>query len=928
MGDSVVQSSFSRRRRAWAIAAICAVVALFATWEATAGLRWSVLFHPDEPLVAAWIDQTRDEGRVTDRVYPGGWFQLFRFRLFLERKIEDFSEAWESHSVQDGVVSAVHERTYAWKMPPPSSPPPNHSVQDGRDFNAFLYALSAVLILLGALEAGLRPVAALISALFFLASPGPAEFCRYCETDAGLVFSLAFFAWCAARAVRRRSPAWMLFASFAAGFASACKYSLAPLVFWVPVLAAVVPLGVSDAKQSGERKTRARRLAALTLAGFALAAAGFLYGTPALLMDPEWWLSSYREVSTATYSEMLSNLGGKPSWTGAAVIRASNLVRHLAAFGLPTLLWGAFSWSFWLRRPFRRQLAGVPLLLPAFFPFAVFLFPFVRSQETLPVAMVIAFGAGLPLEWWLRRRANGPAASRRLRVAACAAAVFGTLALCDSALRASGMISCFRLRDTRAEAQNWLLASLPEGAPVAFDGYVGQIARGIPCRVSKQPGGLQWRWNGAPEPCGPGLPPPRYYLENVGFTWRFPVQDLRTGRLKKEVRDRIEAWNADTFLIREWFVSPDVPHPTFGQPPVRIVSFDVPAPGAADAPVALPRPLAFLPPDAPLYDASGPAGLGALRAFRLVGKRTTVRLARDRRPRWLVVRSVSDGTPMKVEVERFFRPGKTGLDPGGATAFALRPSVLDRLLFRAVAWPAARARLRGDDQNNVVAAFLTPSAAEAARALRIAGRCAEALTLLREAGMPDDAARVEAFLAARSAGVTVEPEWEEAARGAIAACESVAKVAGRVESSADDREARAAASVGGGPVGPVVDFARLRLVRQAVVPGVPLPVFLPKGRYTIVLSPTRSEAGLPPAVPEHLFVGQLGGFRKELAPNGAHRLVADVDVRDPGAFLVPSGDPSAFTPFFAEVEIAWSVSARLREAASDIQNALGRAKTP
>lgn len=923
---SVVRSDPSRRRRGLAAAAVCVFVALFAAWEATAGLRWSVRFHPDELTIARWIDQTRDEGRIVDRVYPGGWFELFRVRLWWEGKTEQWSGDWERHSVQDGAVSAVHERTYARKDPPPKRDPTSHSVQSGRDFNAWLYAIAAVLLCLAATEAGMRPAAALVSALFFLASPGPAEFCRYCETDAGLVFSLALFAWCAARALRRRSIAWTAAASFAAGFAISCKYSLAPLALFPPVLAAAVAAGGTGAGHPGGRRSLALRTAALAAGGLVLAAAGFLAGTPALRTDPDWWMASYREAAAATYSEILTNLGGTPSRSGATVIRAAELARHLAALGAPTLLWGAFAWSFWLRPAFRRQLAGAPLLLPAFLPFAVFFLPFVRSQETLPISIVLAFGAGLPLEWWLRRREAAPAPSRRLRAAACGIALLGAIALGDGALRTSGMVSCFRLRDTRAEAQNWLLASLPAGTPVAFDGYVSQVARGVPCAVSQQPGGLQWSWEGAPEPGDDGGPPPRYYVENVGFSWRFPVRDLRTGRLKKEVRDRLAAWRAETFPVREWSVPADVPRPTFGQPPVRLVSFDVPAPGAPDAPVVLPRPLALLPPEAPLYDASGPAGLGAIRAFRLVGKRTTMRLARDGAPRWFVALSLEGGTPAKAVAERFFRPGKATLPPGGA--IALKASPPGSLFSRAVAWPASKARLRGDDQGNFVAAFLTTSAAEAARTLRTAGDPAGALALLREAGVPDAASRVEAFLAAKAAGEPAEPAWEETAREAVESCEAAAGAADRAEAQAGSPAARKAAAVCGVPIGPVADFARLRLVRQAIAPGVRLPAFLPEGRYTVSLSPPRPGSFLPESLPERLFACQTGEFREERSPDGERRLVAEVDVPAPGAFLVPLESPSAFTPFFAEAEISWSVPARLREAAAEIRAALAGARTP
>ena len=129
-------------------------------------------------------------------------------------------------------------------------------------------------------------------------------------------------------------------------------------------------------------------------------------------------------------------------------------------------------------------------------------------------------------------------------------------------------------------------------------------------------------------------------------------------------------------------------------------------------------------------------------------------------------------------------------------------------------------------------------------------------------------------------------------------------------------------------VGPAVDFARLRLVRQAVVPGVRLPAFLPEGRYTVALSPPRPGAELPAGVPGRIFAGQAGEFREETAPDGARRLVAEIDAPAPGAFLEPVAAPSSFEPFFAEAEISWSVAERLRRAASEIRVALASPPSP
>jgi hypothetical protein len=582
------------------------------------------------------------------------------------------------------------------------------------------------------------------------------------------------------------------------------------------------------------------------------------------------------------------------------------------------ILWGVFAWTFWFRGRFRRQLIGIPVLLPVFIPFLVCCCPFVRRQEMLPLSILLAMGAGLPLEWLLARREGGGWPLRGKRAVAVSIAALAGLAAFGAGMKQTlGVSSCFSARDTRAEAQNWLHAVCPASETVAFDAYVAQVARGVDCQAVSMPG-LPFFWRGRPE-VGETNAAPAYYFENVGFEARYPIRDVKTSALLPDVRERLADYRASVFPLRTWSVSRSVPVPTFGQPTVRMVSFEPPAPTAFDVPIGCGRPVLVLPDGAQLYGADGVAGLGAFRGIHTVGKRTPVHLKLEDGRRWLVTRMLEGTAPVRIVREGLFSPEKSALPPGGAVVAALRPGLWERFTARLSAYSTMRCRMRGDDQTIVCASFLVSTPAEAARELRLGGDAAGALALLRDAGMSDDESRVEAFLAAAAAQVPVEDEWANAARRALAAWD---RFAGEKESLG-----RTGATFCGVPVGTLGDFARTRLGRRELSPGIRLPVYLPPGRYEVTL-PVRSRNPGPP-LPPRIFEAQAEDFVQREEEPGIWTCTASLEVAC-GQMLRMLGndgeDEGLFPPFAADVEISWSPVERTGETAEALRSAFGNPK--
>lgn len=888
------------------------LIALIAGFLSTSGIFWSEFFHPDETTIAEWINQVIDEGYIKSRAYPSGWFELYRIRCWAQNQSLNASRHWRTHSVQDGKVKAINAHSFLRTTELPADKKEEHTIQDGRLFNAWLHVFAALFLFAACLETGQRPLAAFLSSLFFLASAAPMEFLHYCETDEALVVSLACCTWMAARALRKKSPLLSLATGGVAGFAISCKFTLFPLLLLCATLPVVV---LYDSKRFSRRK--ALRCGALALGMLAMAAAGYLLGTPALRLAPEWYFSALRKASEGTYAEILMNLGGVYSAWGANAHRLVFLGHALADIGLLTLIWSAFAWTFWFKREFRRQIFGVPFLLPLFFPFFVFCCPFVRRQETLPLSILFAIGSGLPLEWIARNGRQVLASGRSRQIACLAAGVVGLLALASGAMRTGGMASCFMLRDSRAEAQNWLHDSVQLEEPVAFDAYVGQLARGVPCQAIEM-GGLPYLWDGGPFPQTNGVVP-RYYFENIGFTGRLPIRDLRTGLIRKDVRTRLANYQASVFPLRQWSVAKKALTPTFGQPRLRLVSFDRPSSNAVEIPIGYSRPIRLLSKGAHLYDSGGVDGLGAVRAVRTVGRRIPIHVNFDNAPCWLVTRMLAGDAPARIMRESLFVPRRSTIGPNGTTVAALEPTLLENLGARAMAFSTSKCRMRGNDQTLLCGTFLTHNVASAARELRSGGNPAGALALLKEAGPLDAEAKVEAFLAAAEAHEPPLPEWTDAARSALSASESLAMAGNDVE--------RSSWTLCGVPVGILSDFARLRMRSCLLASGQVLPVFLPAGQYDVSLdlSPQFSIQQIPPRV----FKSQVTDFRPIRDASGKVRLQAALNVRAGQMLGVmgPQVDRTKnaalmFTPFTAEVEVSWSPIGQTLAAAEHLRQAL------
>ena len=885
-----------RARLARAAAPACALfVAAFAYFHVSRGLVWSQYFHPDELPVAKWLGQTHRDGYISDRLYPGGWFVLAGLDTAIRRNGRDLAARWDALRGQDGKVMAVEAESFANDPDRPAFK--TADIQAGRNFNAFLFACSALLLFLAALETGCGPLPAALAALLFAVLPFPLEHAHYCETDLGLVFSLCLAGWFAHRAVRRASPGWCVAACATAGFAIACKYTLLPVLVWIPALAAA----------TARRRAAAAKLALVCALA---AAAGFLAGTPVLRMDPRLFFATAagpRALSRAAAG--LDEAARQALWREGCFQRAAALAREALRLGPATLAFFAACVPFWFRRGNRRLLAAFPLLAAAFVPFAVFAMPWLRNQELLPLLPGFCLGAAPALAWALAsfRRPVPP-----LRKAAAAALVaLSTAAFVQSSAAGDRVLSCFQRRDTRAECQNWLAAGARSGVGVAAERYVEQSLRGTPCApFSCERTAQTW-------PAAQSLPDVadgyvRYVMRNASFEGRRePASDAA---------ERTRRFERDCLPLARWSLAPGRGRTlTFAQPDVEL--WALPDAGAAtdapDIPLCIDRPVFFSPGFRSLYAPDAPApGVGPVRAVSTVGARHAVHPP-VRGEAWAVSRVLDGPKAGTVVWESLFEPRRVPLSAAGTAVAALDAAALGRAARRDVR-PKTRVRLRGaDDQATVCATQIGSDPAEVARILRRAGDPAAALAFLRGRDGLGTAERVEAFLAARDARQPADPSWADAARAALAAFDAaVAAGGGAVADSARVR---------GVPLRVLRDFSAVRPDGRHGLPVLgDLPVFLPAGRYRVSAVP--GPAGTADEAPV-LFRGQEG----PATTNADGTRTATVRLSRDGLLrtAVPDADPAGEPVILPDtLAVEWDPLEQLERAAGELRRALAAPQTP
>lgn len=481
------------------------------------GGNWSRL-HPDNENMTRWLRWTLDQPYVRERVYPGGFFTLFRpyQKLELARAAARLErESGPRDSIPTPLEIARHRHNVIFLA---------------RRFNAFLGALTCLILLLLAWSVTGSFGASFFAAVLAALDPWHIEHCHYAETDIAMVFtlSLALLLW--ARAEKKPGTAVFLLAALASGFAGGVKYPLLLLVAWIPVFAWRAPR---------------RRPALLTAAGLIAFLLGFVWADPALLLDPRWFLGEMGEAAAGVASETRGVVGlayGRPfarvahqlRW-GYRFFRAPGLVRMAVILAGTAVL---------LRRPLRgfwRSTLLFPLIYAAFL---IGLSPWIRMQELLafmPFFACAASAAGWALWQWNRAGAG------RTRLRGAVVMLLAAGVVLPAGIGGTRRANLFTFRDTRHYVQDWLQSRFPRGTILGAEIYT-KSQPGRPVPVPELEGLYKIEWRGIGHARDRGV---EYHLRNATLPGRGAFNPF-TGRLYSQYERYRREFFDNSELLAAW----------------------------------------------------------------------------------------------------------------------------------------------------------------------------------------------------------------------------------------------------------------------------------------------------------------------------------------------------------------------------------------
>lgn len=521
-----------------------------------AGLSEPFYFHPDERLIARWMDRMYETHSLRPNCYAGGFFVL----ADAARK-----------TVEWAVAKPLERAEYVLHLSDRYAPERLEVFAFGHPFNAFLGTLAIWLAALLARRATRSRAAALTAAALMSFAPFAIEHAHYLESDVAMLAAVVLALYLMVRAIEKRSPYSLAVAAFAVGFAAGTKFPLALLL--APLLASIrLPHPVAS------RRRRAGGLALLVLLAAGLALAGFVVACPDA-RHASTFIDGLRHGESSVYGETARLLGANAAQPHAREWMNVGLVARFAqSRGAGWLLASAIGLPFCFMRRLR-PFWPVTLLFPALFLwYLVFKAPWLRSQEFMTLLPNFCLWASLPIAtlWSARRR---PAAAKTAAILLSLAAVVPVLHY------GVAVSSQFGWEDTRRLANRVLPLSYPADQPLGAELYTGPAEDGVAWR-SASIGKYE-----AADPAFLASNELAYVLLNADAHGR-GVQDPRTGKLFTDYADRMENLLRHGQRIAAWgALDSPAPQPTFRSPRIELWSQPDERPlETEDLGVELPRP--------------------------------------------------------------------------------------------------------------------------------------------------------------------------------------------------------------------------------------------------------------------------------------------------------------------------------------------------
>ena len=521
-----------------------------------AGLSESFYFHPDERLIARWMDRMYETHSLRPNCYAGGFFVL----ADAARKATEWT-----------VVKPLERAEYFLHLSDRYDPERLDAFAFGHPFNALLGTLAIWLAALLARRATRSRAAALTAAALMACAPFAVEHAHYLESDVAMLAAVALALYLMVRAIDKRSPWSLALAAFAVGFAAGTKFPLVLLL--APLLASIrLPHPVAN------RRRQAGWIAFLVLLAAGLALAGFVVACPDAHHASQF-IAGLHHGESSVYGETARLLGANATLPHARErMNAALIARFAQSRGAGWLLASAIGLPFCFGRRWR-PFWPVALLFPALFLwYLIFKAPWLRSQEFMTLLPNFCLWAALPIAalWGARRR---PLAAKTAAVLLFLAAVAPVLHY------GIAVSSQFGWEDTRRLANRVLPLSYPADKPLGAELYTGPTENDV-ARHSASIGKYE-----SADPAFLASNELAYVLLNADAHGR-GVQDPRTGQLFADYADRMENLLRHGQRLAAWgALDSSAPQPTFRSPRIELWSQpDERRQPAEDLGVELPRP--------------------------------------------------------------------------------------------------------------------------------------------------------------------------------------------------------------------------------------------------------------------------------------------------------------------------------------------------
>ena len=499
-----------------------------------AGFTEPFQLHPDERLIAIWMNRMHETYSLLPKVYAGGFFVL----------------ANATRKICEGFVTQITHRWAYFVRDTNQFFPTNLDPFDfGRQFNAWLGAGIILICAAWTLRVTRSRAGALTAAALMAFAAFPIEHSHYLESDIAMLATLAMALLLMARALATRRLFDFSLAAFATGFAIGTKFPLISLL--APLLASIRP-----PLHSTRPRQKAAWIVGLLLLALVLITAGVATACPDLFHFSDF-IAGLKSGGSSVYAETTGILGPAASEPHAREwMNASNLLRFAKSLQPGWLAVAALGIPLCFTRPLRLYWP-VTLLFPALFLwYIIFKAPWSRSQEFMTFLPNFCLWAALPVAaLW-----HSPPSTFKKSLAL----LLFCIAVLPTLHTGVSMSSQFAWEDTRRLANRTLTTCFPPQSPLGIELYTDPAEKHVSTRAL---------FIGEYESANPHF----FRSNQVEYVLIHPdthgrgVYDPRTGKPFPGYAKRLNDLHQQGELLATWGpLSSPAPQPTFRAPHLEL----------------------------------------------------------------------------------------------------------------------------------------------------------------------------------------------------------------------------------------------------------------------------------------------------------------------------------------------------------------------